>query len=72
MATGQVVPAGEGDGELAQTLRALAADGFDGFFSMEPHLASAGTMGGFSGANLFTRATRAFTEMLDAQSATYR
>jgi hypothetical protein len=29
-------------------------------------------MGGFSGANLFTRATRAFTEMLDAQSATYR
>jgi sugar phosphate isomerase/epimerase len=72
MATGQVVPAGEGDGELAQTLRALAADGFDGFFSMEPHLASAGTMGGFSGANLFTRATRAFTEKLDAQSATYR
>jgi sugar phosphate isomerase/epimerase len=72
MATGQVVPAGEGDGELAQTLRALVADGFDGFFSMEPHLASAGTMGGFSGADLFTRATRAFTEMLDAQGVTYR
>ena len=72
MDTGGVVPAGEGDGELSATLAALQADGFDGFFSMEPHLASAGTMGGFSGANLFTRATRAFTEMLDAQSATYR
>jgi sugar phosphate isomerase/epimerase len=72
MATGQVVPAGEGDGELPQTLRALQADGFDGFFSMEPHLAAAGPMGGFSGADLFTQATRAFTQMLDAQGVTYR
>jgi len=72
MASGVVVPAGEGDGELAQTLRALEADGFDGFFSMEPHLASSGTMGGFSGAGLFTQATRAFTGMLDAQHICYR
>jgi sugar phosphate isomerase/epimerase len=72
MATGAVVPAGEGDGELSETLRALQADGFDGFFSMEPHLAAAGAMGGFSGADLFTRATRTFTQMLDAQGVTYR
>ena len=72
MATGAVVPAGEGDGELPQTLRALGADGFDGFFSMEPHLAAAATMGGFSGADLFARATRAFTQLLDAQGVTYR
>jgi sugar phosphate isomerase/epimerase len=71
MASGVVVPAGEGDGELTPTLRALEADGFDGFFSMEPHLASSGTMGGFSGAHLFTRATRAFTGMLDAQHISY-
>ena len=38
-ATGEVVPAGEGDGEVRETIRALRADGFDGFFSMEPHLA---------------------------------
>ena len=31
-------PAGEGDGQVRETVRALAADGFDGFFSMEPHL----------------------------------
>ena len=38
LATGDVVPAGEGDGQVRETVRALAADGFDGFFSMEPHL----------------------------------
>ena len=38
LATGEVVPAGEGDGQVRETIRALAADGFDGFFSMEPHL----------------------------------
>jgi sugar phosphate isomerase/epimerase len=72
MATGAVVPAGEGDGELSATLRALKGDGFDGFFSMEPHLASAATMGGFSGVDLFTRATHAFTRLLDDQGVAYR
>ena len=71
MDTGGVVPAGEGDGELSATLAALAADGFDGFFSMEPHLGATGTMGGFSGTDLFEAATRAFTQMLDAQGVTY-
>ena len=72
MATGEVVPTGEGDGELAQTLRAMKADGFEGFFSMEPHLAAAGAMGGFSGADLFTQATRTFTRLLDENGVTYR
>ena len=72
MATGEVVPAGEGDGELAQTLRAMRADGFDGFFSMEPHLAAAGAMGGFSGAGLFTQATRTFTRLLETNGIIYR
>ena len=72
MATGEVVPTGEGDGELAQTVRAMKADGFEGFFSMEPHLAAAGAMGGFSGADLFTQATRTFTRLLDANGILYR
>ena len=37
-ADGTVVPAGAGDGEVARTIRALRHDGFDGFFSLEPHL----------------------------------
>lgn len=58
--TGEVVPAGEGDGELDDTIRALAADGFTGFASLEPHLASAHELGGFSGPVAFGAAARAF------------
>jgi sugar phosphate isomerase/epimerase len=64
LATGQVVPAGHGDGELVETLRALRADGFDGHFSLEPHLRSAGDLGGFSGPRLFETAHSAFTGLL--------
>ena len=67
-----MVPAGEGDGELRETLRALRADGFDGFFSMEPHLALSGRLGGFSGADEFRRATHAFTALLDGDGITHR
>ncbi|MBJ7596844.1 MAG: xylose isomerase [Candidatus Nephthysia bennettiae] len=72
LSTGEVVPAGQGDGELPETLRALEADGFDGFFSMEPHLASSARSGGFSGPQLFSLATRAFTGLLDAQGIDHR
>lgn len=66
-AAGQVVPAGEGDGQLRKTITALRADGFDGFFSLEPHLASAGTFSGFSGPELFRTAVQAFKGLLDEQ-----
>jgi sugar phosphate isomerase/epimerase len=58
--TGEVVPSGEGDGELDATIAALAADGFAGFASLEPHLASAHELGGFSGPVAFGVAARAF------------
>lgn len=58
--TGEVVPAGEGDGELDATIAALAADGFTGFASLEPHLASAHELGGYSGPVAFGMAARAF------------
>lgn len=72
LGTGEVVVAGAGDGRVPETIRALAADGFDGFFSMEPHLSSAHHLGGFSGPENFTRATHAFTALLDAQQISYR
>jgi sugar phosphate isomerase/epimerase len=72
LADATVVPAGEGDGEVEQTVRALLADGYDGFASMEPHLAAAGSFGGFSGADLFGTATRAFTQILDRVGVEYR
>jgi len=71
LATGDVVPAGEGDGQIRETVRALAADGFDGFFSMEPHLGSFTAFGALSGPANFTRATRAFTAILDSEGIAY-
>jgi sugar phosphate isomerase/epimerase len=68
---GTVVVAGAGDGEVAQTIRALRADGFDGFFSLEPHLATQNALGGFSGPELWTQAWRAFTELLTAEGIDY-
>jgi sugar phosphate isomerase/epimerase len=62
-----VVPAGEGDGQLPETLSALRASGFDGFFSLEPHLASAGRYSGFSGPELFRKAAGTFKELLHRQ-----
>ena len=63
-ATGQVVPAGQGDGEVRETLAALAASGFSGYASLEPHLAETGRYGGFSGAQEFRRAAGALKGLL--------
>ena len=63
-ATGQVVPAGQGDGEVRETLAALTASGFSGYASLEPHLAEAGRYGGFSGAQEFRRAAGALKGLL--------
>jgi sugar phosphate isomerase/epimerase len=72
LATGEVVPAGDGDGEVRETIRALHADGFDGFFSLEPHLSAAGPLGGFSGPELFATAHAAFTRLLDDEGIAYQ
>jgi sugar phosphate isomerase/epimerase len=69
--TGEVVTSGEGDGELVETIRALRGDGFDGFFSLEPHLGQAHALGGFSGPELFTEAWQAFTDILKAENIAY-
>ena len=62
-ATGAVVPAGAGDGELLETLTALRDDGYSGFMSLEPHLGATNPKGGFSGAESFGRAARAFRDL---------
>ncbi|MFZ4895998.1 sugar phosphate isomerase/epimerase family protein [Plantibacter sp. Mn2098] len=64
-ATGDVVPAGEGDGEVAEMIEALAADGYTGFASLEPHLTDVNSLGGFSGPAAFGRAARAFAAITD-------
>ena len=63
-ATGEVVPAGEGDGEVRETLTALRDSQFEGYVSLEPHLAEAGRFGGFSGPAEFRRAAQALKALL--------
>src|SRR5215469_12438244 len=62
--TGEVVPAGEGDGQVRETLSALVESGFTGYLSLEPHLAVAGQFGGFSGPAQFRRAAQALKGLL--------
>ena len=61
---GTVVAAGEGATNWPALLRHLHADGYDGFFSLEPHLATAGQFQGFSGPELFHKASQALQGML--------
>ena len=68
---GSVVVAGQGDGQVRETVRALRADGFDGFFSLEPHLGSFDATGGFSGPERWTSAWKAFTDILDDEGIEY-
>ncbi len=63
-ATGEVVPAGQGDGEVRETLSALRDSGFAGYLSLEPHLVLAGRFGGFSGADGFRLAARSLKDLL--------
>jgi sugar phosphate isomerase/epimerase len=71
LADASVVVAGEGDGELRETVRALRADGFDGFFSLEPHLGEYTAFGALSGPELFTKAWKAFTDILNSEGIQY-
>ncbi|WP_238010191.1 sugar phosphate isomerase/epimerase family protein [Dactylosporangium sp. AC04546] len=62
-ATGEVVPAGAGDGELAETLTALRDDGWTGFASLEPHLADPAFPDVLSGPRRFGEAASAFRSL---------
>jgi len=67
LADGRVVPAGLGDGDVPALLRALQEQNYDGFLSLEPHLASAHAYAGFSGPELFLVATKALKSLLQDQ-----
>lgn len=68
----EVLPAGEGDGQVREIVRALAASGFEGFFSLEPHLGDFDAFGGRCGPELWTRAHTAFTDLLRSEGLAWR
>jgi sugar phosphate isomerase/epimerase len=60
----RVVPAGQGDAQIEETLRWLVEQGWSGPLTLEPHLSAAGPFGGFSGPQLFEEATNALRQVL--------
>jgi sugar phosphate isomerase/epimerase len=70
-ADGGVVVAGAGAAAWPALLSRLRADGYDGFFSLEPHLAAAGRFAGFSGPDLFRQAAHAFQRLLQEAGWAY-
>jgi sugar phosphate isomerase/epimerase len=68
----QVVPPGEGDGHIPEILAdAVCELAYDGFVSLEPHLAVAGKHSGYSGPDLFRKAVQAVKSILDGMGAEY-
>jgi sugar phosphate isomerase/epimerase len=59
LATGAIVPAGQGDGHIGEILKDAYASGYRGFLSIEPHLAAHGQFSGFTGPALFKTAVDA-------------
>jgi sugar phosphate isomerase/epimerase len=68
---GDIKPAGEGDGRIPEILAALADRGFSGYAALEPHLAMADEMGGYSGPEAFEVATDALTDILTDRGLDY-
>lgn len=64
LSNGTVVAAGEGASRWPEIIAHLRADGYDGFFSLEPHLALSGQYRGFSGPELFRVAVQKLRELL--------
>jgi sugar phosphate isomerase/epimerase len=62
---GKVVAAGEGVGQVRETLAWLVSQGWEGVLSIEPHLQFAGDRGGFSGTESFEIAAKAIKGILE-------
>jgi sugar phosphate isomerase/epimerase len=65
-ANGTLVVAGQGEAQWPTLLQHLRDDGYDGFLTLEPHLAAAGQYQGFSGPDLFRQASQALQGLLRA------
>ncbi len=63
--SGQVVPAGQGDGDVATILTEAFAAGFDNFLTLEPHLSVAEASYGRTTPDLFRTAADALKRILD-------
>lgn len=68
---GGIEPAGQGDGQIPETLAVLRDRGFSGVLSLEPHLAIAASDYGYSGPEGFRTAADALRGILSDIDANY-
>ncbi len=68
---GTLTVAGDGEALWADTLQRLRGDGYDGFLALEPHLTMAAQYQGFSGPDLFRKASQALQKLLRDMNWTY-
>jgi sugar phosphate isomerase/epimerase len=67
--SGEIRPAGQGDGQIVRTLKRLKEEGWMGTLTLEPHLSRAEEFRGFSGPELCRQAHRALLECLQEAGA---
>ncbi len=64
--------AGEGEGRIPEVMAEAAAQNYDGFATLEPHLLGGGPTGGMTGPELFPKAVAAYKKVLDEVGAKYQ
>jgi sugar phosphate isomerase/epimerase len=64
LADSAIRPAGEGDGQVGKLLAHLRDSGYQGYLALEPHLATAGHSGGFSGASGMALAAETLRQLM--------
>jgi 3-dehydroshikimate dehydratase len=67
--TGQVVPAGHGDGDMVEILKEAFAAGYNNFLTLEPHLSLAAASYGRTTPELFGTAAAALRSVLETAGA---
>lgn len=71
MSTKDMVPAGEGDGQIPEVLADAVKNGFSNYCTLEPHLKAAGQFAGETGPELFVTAIRALKKVCEDIGADY-
>ena len=64
-------PAGAGKGQILETLADAKKRGFDGYMTIEPHMARGGQFGGFTGPELFGQAVAGIKGICDQVGIKY-
>jgi sugar phosphate isomerase/epimerase len=65
------VVAGQGQGRIPDVMADVAKTGYVGFATLEPHLLGGGPTGGVTGPDLFPKAVKAFTMILEKAGIKY-